>query len=162
MFFSVPGLVLGLRDTDINNHPEDKLINFFFLMWERRGRGIVPRGCDIWTWRMLQKGEGRAKGRAWSNAGGYEIHGFRELWNSWIQGVAGSQGPRRVTEGTCRQLRQIIRSAEGAVEGSGLCPESIRQAPLLLFVFSSFLFLKFWKYDNTFTGDLENTEQSYI
>ena len=24
-----------------------------------------------------------------------------------------------------------------------------------------FLFLKLWKYDNTFTGDLENTEQSY-
>ena len=46
MFFSVPGLVLGLSDTDINNHPEDKMINFF-LMWEGRGRGIVPRGRDI-------------------------------------------------------------------------------------------------------------------
>ena len=26
----------------------------------------------------------------------------------------------------------------------------------------SFLFFKLWKYDNTFTGDLEDTEQSYI
>ena len=26
----------------------------------------------------------------------------------------------------------------------------------------SFLFFKLWKYDNTFTGDLENTEQGYI
>ena len=25
-----------------------------------------------------------------------------------------------------------------------------------------FLFSKLWKYDNTFTGDLENTEQGYI
>lgn len=40
------GLVLGLSDADINNHPEDKMINFF-LMWEGRGRGIVPRGRDI-------------------------------------------------------------------------------------------------------------------
>lgn len=48
MFFSVPGLVLGLRDTDINNHPEDKVINFFFfLMWEGRGRGIVPRAVTF-------------------------------------------------------------------------------------------------------------------
>ena len=26
----------------------------------------------------------------------------------------------------------------------------------------SFLFFKLWKYDNTFTGDLEDTEQSYM
>ena len=25
----------------------------------------------------------------------------------------------------------------------------------------NFYFLKLWKYDNTFTGDLKNTEQSY-
>ena len=28
--------------------------------------------------------------------------------------------------------------------------------------FLSFLFFKLWMYDNTFTGDLENTEQDYI
>ena len=28
--------------------------------------------------------------------------------------------------------------------------------------FSFFLFFKLWKYDNTFIGDLENTEHSYI
>ena len=28
--------------------------------------------------------------------------------------------------------------------------------------FSSFLFFILWKYDNTFSGDLEDTEQSYI
>ena len=28
--------------------------------------------------------------------------------------------------------------------------------------FFLFLFFKLWKYDNTFTGDLENIEQSYI
>ena len=31
-----------------------------------------------------------------------------------------------------------------------------------LFFSLSFLFFELWKYDNTFTGDLENTEQSYI
>ena len=31
-----------------------------------------------------------------------------------------------------------------------------------IFFFSSFLFFKLCKYDNTFTGNLENTEQSYI
>ena len=31
-----------------------------------------------------------------------------------------------------------------------------------LFFSLSFLIFKLWKYDNTFTGDLENTEQSYI
>ena len=29
-------------------------------------------------------------------------------------------------------------------------------------LFFSFLFFKLWQYDNTFTGDLENIEQSYI
>ena len=28
-------------------------------------------------------------------------------------------------------------------------------------LFFSFLFFKLWKYDNAFTEDLENTEQSY-
>ena len=28
--------------------------------------------------------------------------------------------------------------------------------------FFNFYFFKLWKYDNTFTGDLENTEQSYL
>ena len=28
--------------------------------------------------------------------------------------------------------------------------------------FFLFLFFKLWQYDNTFTGDLENTEQNYI
>ena len=32
---------------------------------------------------------------------------------------------------------------------------------LTLFFYLS-IFLKLWKYDNTFTGDLENVEQSYI
>ena len=29
----MPGLLLGLRDTDINNHPEDKVIHLF--MWKK-------------------------------------------------------------------------------------------------------------------------------
>ena len=32
----------------------------------------------------------------------------------------------------------------------------------LLFFPLSFLFFKLWKYDNTFLGDLENREQSYL
>ena len=28
--------------------------------------------------------------------------------------------------------------------------------------FKIFKYFKLWKYDNTFTGDLENTEQSYV
>ena len=32
----------------------------------------------------------------------------------------------------------------------------------LKFTIFSFLFFKLWKYDNTFTGDLEDTEQSYV
>ena len=31
-----------------------------------------------------------------------------------------------------------------------------------LFFSLSFLVFKLWKYDNTFTRDLENTEQSYM
>ena len=33
---------------------------------------------------------------------------------------------------------------------------------MFLFFFFPFLFFKLWKYDNTFTADLENTEHSYI
>ena len=32
----------------------------------------------------------------------------------------------------------------------------------LTFFSLSFLFFKLWDYDSTFTGDLENTDQSYI
>ena len=147
MFFSVPGLVLGLRDTDINNHPEDKLINFFFNVGGKRQRNCSKR---LWHLNLKNATERREESK------GKSVIKCWGLWNSWIQGAmklmdsgaAGSQGPRRVTEGTCRQLRQIIRSAEGAVEGSGLCPESIRQAPLLLFVFFFFFYifkiLKVW------------------
>ena len=34
---------------------------------------------------------------------------------------------------------------------------------IFYFIFAHFKnFFKLWKYDNTFTGNLENTEQSYI
>ena len=51
------------------------------------------------------------------------------------------------------------------------CPHLRGFAPTFLsthgldgkFLFSpSFLFFKLWTYDNTFTGELENTEQGYI
>ena len=32
----------------------------------------------------------------------------------------------------------------------------------LVFTILFFYFFKLWKYDNTFTGDLEDTEQGYI
>ena len=79
-----------------------------------------------------RRGEG--KGKSVIKCWGDEIHGFRERLDLRVP---------EVTVGTCRQLCQIVRSTEGAVEGSGLYPESIRQAPQLLFVFIFFLFLNF-------------------
>ena len=38
----------------------------------------------------------------------------------------------------------------------------ISSACCISFLNLSFLFFKLWKYDNTFTGDFGNTEQSYI
>ena len=38
----------------------------------------------------------------------------------------------------------------------------LRSYCVTLFFFSSFLFFKLQKYDNTFTGDLESPGQSYI
>jgi len=37
-----------------------------------------------------------------------------------------------------------------------------REGPEMKELKNFFLFFKLWKYDNTFIGDLENTEQGYI
>ena len=42
-----------------------------------------------------------------------------------------------------------------------ILPTHLFKILILFFSFLS-LFFKLWKYDNTFTGDLENTEQNYI
>ena len=40
--------------------------------------------------------------------------------------------------------------------------EEIKEWQQKKHLFSCFNFFKLWKYDNTYTGDLENTEQGYI
>lgn len=56
----VPGLVPGRGDTDLNSHPEVKAIHHF--AWEGRGRGVVPRACDVSLKNATERrGEGRGK-----------------------------------------------------------------------------------------------------
>lgn len=96
---------------------------WFTVLWEGRGWGIVPGGCDVWTWGMLQRRGVRAKGRA------------LEHMQVGVRGpgpgaTAAAQGRwRRVTDGMHSKQGQIIRSTEGPAGGSGRSPKSTGQAP---------------------------------
>ena len=89
----------------------------------------------------------------------------REAWRAAVHGVAKSR--TRLSDWT-EVLMAIVygifpdRAYQGGKEnglpGVTLCGEVF----LSLSFFLSFFCFKLWKYDNTFTEDVENIEQSYI
>lgn len=75
-------------------------------------------------------------------------------------GQGGTKERRGVQETANRVLKAVCLEGLSRCEdrdSGGFCALLEAPGPLL-----SFLFFKFSKYENTFTGDMANTEQSYI
>ena len=86
---------------------------------------------------------------------------FSSLKCPWIAHIFFADSSKLDLKCVCLQPRQ------GTAQGAFLLPLQGEQCPLSWslwapFFYSFFFFFKLWKYENTFTGNLENTEQSYI